>query len=128
MKSPDIKEILLKQLDEYTKFHAEKYANYVMNTNEPKSYDEWKKSDCCGNSCGCSNTPIDEDFFMDDDEDDDNLFEQEESWIHERNPDTNEIRSRKTKTTEDWIIEQYNRNREAKDHITNINQIPKNEE
>ena len=98
MKMLDIKESLLKQLDEYTKFHAEKYANYVMNTNEPKGYDEWKISDCCGNSCGCKSV-------------DENLFKDEEAMI--------------PRDSDEWIISQYNRNRLTSEHITNINQIPK---
>jgi len=113
MKSPDIKEILINQLDEYTKHHAEKYAKYIqdelMAYINPKrrefisikGYDEWKISDCCGNSCGCKSV-------------DENLFKDEEAMIPEPSRDSDE-----------WIIKQYNRNRLSADHITNINQIPK---
>ena len=39
--------------------------------------------------------------------------------IHERNPDTGEIRSR----VASWYVDQYNRNRDPKDHITDKSQI-----
>ena len=72
---PDIQ----KTLDDYTQYHAEKYAEYLfdeMNSQMAKqisngilfdfsfiptvikgykysSYKDWKASDCCGGSCGC---------------------------------------------------------------------------
>jgi len=46
--------------------------------------------------------------------------------IHERNPDTGEIRSRQVQDSE-FLISQYNRNREFLDQIQNINQISKDE-
>ena len=133
MKSPDIKKILLKQLDEYTKYHAEKYAEYVRDELMDyitldefeitlKDYDEWKNSDCCQSSCGCESITAE------------NLFKDEEALIFEMNPDTGDIRSRVKgdyentklyKSKDEWIIDQYNRNRLAEDQITNINQIPK---
>ena len=61
--------------------------------------------------------------------DEENLFVDEEAMIHERNPDTGEIRSRKSKIyrtdNESWLINQYNRNRDIKDHVDNVNDIPK---
>ena len=67
------------------------------------------------------------------DDEDENLFVDEEAMICERNPDTGEIRSRKINNTgiynkekdSTWLIEQYNRNRDAKDHVDNVNDIPK---
>jgi len=52
---------------------------------------------------------------------DENLFADEEAMIHERNPDTGEIRSRKPS----WLVEQYNRNRDPKDWIDSADQIKK---
>ena len=42
--------------------------------------------------------------------------------IHERNPDTGEIKSRPAS----WYVDQYNRNRDPKDHITDIDEIEQN--
>jgi len=53
--------------------------------------------------------------------DDENLFKDEEAMIHERNPDTGEISSRKPS----WLVEQYNRNRDSKDWITSADEIKK---
>tara|TARA_B100000424_G_scaffold162593_1_gene124565 strand:+ start:2072 stop:2416 length:345 start_codon:yes stop_codon:yes gene_type:complete len=39
--------------------------------------------------------------------------------IHERNPDTGDVRSRPAS----WYVDQYNRNRDPKDHITHKSQI-----
>ena len=124
MKSSDIKDNLLEQLDEYTKFHAEQYAKHVLDSfhkkTAAKSYDEWKMSDCCGGSCGCESITAE------------NLFKDEETLIFEMNPDTGDIRSRVKgdyentklyKSKDEWLIDQYNRNRLADDQITDINQI-----
>ena len=156
MMNKDIKQVLLDNLDEYTKHHAEKYAKYLfdeMHSQMAKqisngiqfdfgfiptvikgykysSYDEWKEKDCCGNSCGCDDVAIIDPFIHEDidvDLDEEDIIMNEElqqpaPMIHERNPDTGEISSRKMRS-EKWIISQYNRNRLADDQIKNINEI-----
>jgi len=62
---------------------------------------------------------------------DENLFKHDnEALIHERNPDTGEIRSRKIQNgineSDKWLVEQYNRNRDPKDWITSTDQIKDN--
>ena len=64
---------------------------------------------------------------------DENLFKDEEAMIYERNPDTDEIRSRRInnpkiynrENNNAWLIEQYNRNRDVKDHVDNVDDIPR---
>ena len=76
----------------------------------------------------------DEFFKLLDDSSDpiDEYFKDEEAMIFERNPDTGKVRSRKAGDYENtvdvdernkFLVEQYNRNRDIEDHISDINEI-----
>tara|TARA_R110001592_G_scaffold192795_14_gene439849 strand:+ start:10802 stop:11272 length:471 start_codon:yes stop_codon:yes gene_type:complete len=156
MNDKDIKQVLLNTLDEYTKYHAEKYAKYLFNEMHSQmakqinngiqfdfsfmpeliesykysSYEEWKAIDCCGGSCGCKTESVVKEFFEDDFDYVASEIEEQKNimpMIHERNPDTGEVSSRKMRS-EEWIISQYNRNRLADEQIKNVSQIKNNEE
>jgi len=62
----------------------------------------------------------------------DEYFKDEEAMIFERNHDTGKVRSRKAGDYENttdvdeknkFLVEQYNRNRDIEDHISDINEI-----